>query len=1326
MSATKDFVSFTGLGKNGLAFKHERPRKRKKKLSQSPGQVSARSGLGRREDFATSASLKDGTQWRKTGTLGEDDDTDYRRNTVSDKYRGRASMQILRANKQKGAKGKKRSKYDESLPMDNDYLLDPKIPRLRKNHNVRTVEDLRENQRLRDDQEVGICSPLMRYERPSNLFPELPKKFTGGVRIVPPRIFASWLDPFLTDYARAPLILKAQRIWDYEYKCKEIDAIAEYYKKVLKRVKHEMYKDLCPEEIKEIDRKVIEFMQKNPKWFKELEREKVRLLEQFVAQERTYPERFHHNVRWGPRLIVGKFKDWLDEPEKSSVVNSEVSYAQLMTDLGKQRVARIRIYEQGKVAICEYEDEKNRLDFSRESYIVKECFLPGDAWDDLVDQCERASLTPDYCDFDDIWARNPASCQLFMHSPPLYMGSLMKSTLPWYGAMTLLTAFAMTRRRPEQWASYEGNASSTGENKKGYKPPASLRKEAKTKLAQQLNISMPVLDKIIKGKTTLAKANKMTKEQREKESANALNMAMNKSKAKKITRRMSKVRFNDVAGLDEAVHEFQEVIDIMTGDPRFRGKMIEPPKGILLEGPPGTGKTLLAKAVAGEAMMPFFYANGSEFVEMFVGVAASRVRDLFKRARDVAPAIIFIDELDTLGKSRAFYDMSDPASAERAQGLMQLLVEMDGFDPNTTPILVIGATNLASNLDPALLRSGRFDRSFRVGNPKRSEDRLKILQVHAKKLNVNRENDDAFLKRVSNITEDYSGADLANILNEGSILSVRRGKELMDITDIEAVIEKQVVGLVGSPLPASWGKEHLAILEASRAVLTCSRPQLCPELIQVTLKPRGEAASSLLYVNEPDHITREKLKMQGPDTVEFYVECAALLIAGRTAERVFFGEDEVSLATTKDLIYAQEYISDIVHDTGITYFRDGKFRPHFDPVLTEFFKMDKIYGKDDQRLMLKAAIKRSEQLIKEYAPVIRKVASELLATDRVYGKRICEIIAEFNKDRDDVSVIPTLVDTYPDQKVHEVTEEKPEPWVPAGTITRTVKDKGKFDLDVGFRTWLNAATGGFYDREGNVDSAFDEERDLVTSFEVENKYNKNWTAFEHSQVWTLPSYDEQRRFWNDEIKGVHDDWPDEWLPNWLQLEPWKYGGIGKPLAMYRQMQKDRIANGGGEEGQKVVMEKFNSGEYNKIDWTGKSEKEQIRAKAIEDIGTKTSEKPFGLWDPFPQNIETNRRKYFADGPTGLLNDSMEIGSLYVALATETKEKVSSGEVTSTGDDDVDFIKNAWTAQLGSSEVTSLTATKELPSALGSSITEKEVSEEVYTAWKNQGFKIDRV
>ena len=339
---------------------------------------------------------------------------------------------------------------------------------------------------------------------------------------------------------------------------------------------------------------------------------------------------------------------------------------------------------------------------------------------------------------------------------------------------------------------------------------------------------------------------------------------------------MSKVRFKDVAGLNEA-HEFQEVIDIMSGDPKFEGKIVDPPKGILLEGPPGTGKTLLAKAVAGEAMMPFFYANGSEFVaEMFVGLPRAW-KDLFKRARAVAPSIIFIDELDTLGKSRAFYDMSDPASQERAQGLMQLLVEMDGFDPNQTPILVIGATNLASNLDPALFTFGTIRSFFRVGNPKRSEDRLKILKVHAAKLNVNHDNDDAFFEeRVSKSTEDYSGADLANLLNEGAILSVRRDKKFMDMEDIEAVIEKQVVGLVGAPLPQSWGKEHLAILEASRAVICASRPQLTPELIQVTLKPRGEAVSSLLYVNEPDHVTLAKLHSQGPDTIEYYIERAGV------------------------------------------------------------------------------------------------------------------------------------------------------------------------------------------------------------------------------------------------------------------------------------------------------------------------------------------------------------------------------------------------------------------------------------------------------------------
>ncbi|ACO65239.1 predicted protein, partial [Micromonas commoda] len=225
------------------------------------------------------------------------------------------------------------------------------------------------------------------------------------------------------------------------------------------------------------------------------------------------------------------------------------------------------------------------------------------------------------------------------------------------------------------------------------------------------------------------------------------------------------------------------------------------PKGVLFEGPPGTGKTLLAKAIAGEAGVPFFYANGSEFVEMFVGVAAKRVRDLFKRARQVSPSIIFIDELDTIGRSRALYGNMDSATQEREAGLLQLLVELDGFDTKANAgvdqemVLVMGATNLSAQLDPALLRSGRFERSFHIGVPKRHKDRLAILQVHAKKLNIPREGDhkwesDALLNRAADLTDGYSGASLAALLNEASILSVRADREFVNLSDVERVIER--------------------------------------------------------------------------------------------------------------------------------------------------------------------------------------------------------------------------------------------------------------------------------------------------------------------------------------------------------------------------------------------------------------------------------------------------------------------------------------------------------------------------------------------------------
>jgi len=407
--------------------------------------------------------------------------------------------------------------------------------------------------------------------------------------------------------------------------------------------------------------------------------------------------------------------------------------------------------------------------------------------------------------------------------------------------------------------------------------------------------------------------------------------------------------------------------------------------------------------------------------------------------------------------------------------------------------------------------------------------------------------------------------------------------------------------------------------------------------------------------------------------------------------------------------------------------------------------LDKIYGKDDQQLMLKAAMKRAEQLVREYAPVIKQVASELLVDDRVYGTRIRELIDEFNSKRDDVSVIPTLVDTYPEKKVHEVTLEKPEPWVKEGTKTRTKKEgEGEpnlFDLEIGARHWLNAATGGFYEKEENVDSAFDENRDFVTTFETpENNYRQNWTAFEiKHQLYTIPTIKEVDAFWKDEVKGIHDDWPDEWLPKWLQLRPERYGGVGKPLECYRQMQRDRIANGGGKEGFDVVIQKYLAGEYDK-DWRGLSEKEQTRKKEIEAVGVKTDEKPFGSWQPFDDDGDARQRPLYAAPGTGRLNDPKDVGpvdgytyvpsTLSSSTATvaapkpaQTMKSTSSDTTTSNGD----FIKNAWQSQLGSSQVSSQKGDSRSP--LGSSVTEPSVSEDVSSAWKKQGFdctKIDRV
>jgi cell division protease FtsH len=264
-------------------------------------------------------------------------------------------------------------------------------------------------------------------------------------------------------------------------------------------------------------------------------------------------------------------------------------------------------------------------------------------------------------------------------------------------------------------------------------------------------------------------------------------MTVGQSKAKIYMEREVKVSFADVAGVDEAKQELEEVVEFLKTPEKFRRLGGKIPKGILLVGPPGTGKTLLAKAVAGESGVPFFSISGSEFVEMFVGVGAARVRDLFEQAKSKAPCIIFIDELDALGKARG---MGPMAHEEREQTLNQLLVEMDGFD-SRVGVILMAATNRPEILDPALLRAGRFDRQVLVDRPDKM-GRLAILRVHAKNITLANPND---LDIIAAMTPGFVGADLANLLNEAALLGVRRGKDTVSLSELQEAVERVIAGL---------------------------------------------------------------------------------------------------------------------------------------------------------------------------------------------------------------------------------------------------------------------------------------------------------------------------------------------------------------------------------------------------------------------------------------------------------------------------------------------------------------------------------------------------
>ncbi len=379
-------------------------------------------------------------------------------------------------------------------------------------------------------------------------------------------------------------------------------------------------------------------------------------------------------------------------------------------------------------------------------------------------------------------------------------------------------------------------------------------------------------------------------------------MGFGKSRARLLTEKTGRITFEDVAGIEEAKQELEEVVEFLKDPQKFQRLGGKIPKGCLLIGPPGTGKTLLARAIAGEANVPFFTISGSDFVEMFVGVGASRVRDMFEQGKKNAPCIIFIDEIDAVGRHRGAG--LGGGNDEREQTLNQLLVEMDGFESNEGVIL-IAATNRPDVLDPALLRPGRFDRQVVVPNPD-ILGREQILKVHMRKVQVGADVDPRVIARG---TPGFSGADLANLVNEAALLAARAGKRLVTMIDFEAAKDKVLMGVERRSMVMSEDEKELtAYHEAGHALVGLSVPKHDP-LHKVTIIPRGRALGVTMSLPERDRHSYSKLELELR---------LAVLFGGRIAEELVFGADNVTTGAGNDIRQATEMARRMVTEFGFS------------------------------------------------------------------------------------------------------------------------------------------------------------------------------------------------------------------------------------------------------------------------------------------------------------------------------------------------------------------------------------------------------------------------
>lgn len=456
-------------------------------------------------------------------------------------------------------------------------------------------------------------------------------------------------------------------------------------------------------------------------------------------------------------------------------------------------------------------------------------------------------------------------------------------------------------------------------------------------------------------------------------------MKIGQSKAKIYMEQDIPVRMSDVAGVDEAQEELLEVVEFLKTPEKFTRIGGRIPKGVLLVGPPGTGKTLLARAIAGEAGVPFFSISGSEFVEMFVGVGAARVRDLFENAKGKAPCIIFIDELDALGKARGTGPM---AHEEREQTLNQLLVEMDGFDPKVG-VIILAATNRPEILDQALLRAGRFDRQILVDRPDK-KGREAILGIHAKSIHLS---PSASLQTIAAMTPGMVGADLANVINEAALLAVRRNRETVEQTDLEEAVERVVAGLEKkSRVLNEEERKRVAHHEIGHALVALSLPHTDP-VQKISIIPRGIAALgyTLQLPNEDRYLlTRTELENK-----------IAVLLGGRTAEELVFGE--ASTGAVDDLQKATNIAKRMVKDYGMsetlgTVALDEAPRPTFltpndmSSPATAYSEQTAQEIDQEVRRLIDTQGKRVRDLLTQLRPVLLKGAETLLAEEVMSGE----------------------------------------------------------------------------------------------------------------------------------------------------------------------------------------------------------------------------------------------------------------------------------------------------------------------------------------------------